>query len=305
MTGSCSPSRNLVPGRYRGVAMATVDGPLDIADLRAQLLGRPAYRRTRFLVLRGPDGTAVARVRKESEEPLFSPIVAVELLAGPDECTYVQAPEVDTAVPSALAHAARRYAPSSRAVVVQGRYEHVSFILDPDPLRVVVSEVVPPFPPKLFDQARRVLDTAEELPPIELTHELIDLRELARDHPAGDYLLPCRGSGVDVPGARTHYLDQRPAHTDWLLLGCARSREIYRWFYGHTPAGIDFCPRTRAAQANDRAGGHALLTKCCLQEESLESGPGMVCVPWGSSLEHVRRALVELARQLEPTWAPG
>lgn len=299
MTVSRSPSRNLVPGRYRGVAVADVDGALDIASLRARFLGREAYRRTRFLVARAAGRAAVLRVRKESDGPLFSPIAEIELLASADECAYVHAPEVDTAVPSALAYAARQYAPTARAVVVQGRYEHVNFILDPDPLRIVVREVVPPFPPKLFDQAQRVLDTAEELPPITLTHELIDLRALAREHPADDYLLPCRGSGVDVPGARTHYLDERPPLADWLLLGCARSREIHQWFYGFAPAGVDFCPKARAG-----AGDSVLLTKCCLQEESLESQPGMVSVPWGSSLEHVRQALAELARRLEPTWAP-
>ena len=88
---------------------------------------------------------------------------------------------VDTGVPSQLARAARELAPGARCVVVQGRYRHVSFILDPAPVRVLVVEVVPPSPPKLLDQARRVLETAEELPPIELVAALVDLSDLEMD----------------------------------------------------------------------------------------------------------------------------
>ncbi|MGI5135546.1 MULTISPECIES: DUF7714 family protein [unclassified Streptomyces] len=299
MTFAPLPARNVVPGRYRGVAVAHVDGGLDAESLRRHFLGREAYRRTRFIVVRSGTDTALLRVRKESEDPLFSPIVEVELLASPAECAFVHVPEADVAVPSALAHAARRHAAGSPAVVVQGRYEHVNFILHPEPLRIAVREVVPPSPAKLFDQARRILDTAEDLPPIELVPELIDLETLARRHPAKSYLLPCRGSGGDIPEAEVHFLDERPERADWTLLGCARSRQIHQWFYGFTPPGEDFCPGLYASD-----GDSAVLTKCCMQEEDIEHSEGTVSVPWGSSLEHVRRALSSLAEHLEPTWAP-
>ncbi|MGH3546803.1 MAG: DUF7714 family protein, partial [Pseudonocardiaceae bacterium] len=147
---------NLVPGRYRGVAVATVPGPLDEAALRAHFLGREAYRRTRFLVVRAGERTAVLRVVKASETELFSPILELEVLAGPGDCVFLHRPEVDTAIPSGLAAVAVAAAPGARAVVVRGRYEHVNFILNPRLHRVVVREVVPPEPAKLFDQAQRV-----------------------------------------------------------------------------------------------------------------------------------------------------
>lgn len=291
---------NVVPGRYRGVSVAALPPGtgLDEDALRAYFLGREAYRRTRFVVARSGDRVAILHVVKAGEEDLFSPIVSVTRLAGPDECAWVHDPEVDTAIPSALAAAAGTV-PGARAVVVQGRYEHVNFILDAAPLRIVVREVVPPEPAKLFDQARRILAITEDLPPIELVSELTDLAALAAGHPARHYLLPCRGSGGDVRGARVSYLDEHPPRADWTLLGCTRSQQIHDWFYGEQVPVVDFCPK--------RAPGPrppALLTKCCLQEEHTEAGPGWATVPWGSSLDHVREALRTLAAQQEPVWAP-
>jgi hypothetical protein len=81
-------------------------------------------------------------------------------------------------------------------VVVQGRYGHVSFIIDPSPLRITVREVTPPYPAKLVDQVRRVLALSEHLPPIELVPDVIELDDLARSRRSENYLLPCRGGGV-------------------------------------------------------------------------------------------------------------
>ena len=115
---------NVVPRRYRGVAVTDVDVPLRFDDLRDHFLGREAYRRTEFIVVRNGDAVAVLRVRKASDEPLFSPITEVEVLAGADETVEVHAPDVDTGVPTQLARVARGSAADARCVVVRGRYEH-------------------------------------------------------------------------------------------------------------------------------------------------------------------------------------
>jgi hypothetical protein len=297
---------NIVPGAYRGVAVARTVRDLNCDGLRAHFVGREAYRRTRFIVSRSPGGTSLLHVAKRSGADLFSPIIEVELLAGIEDCAYVHEPDVDTAIPSALAEVAGRLAPGRRAVVVQGRYEHVSFIVDPRPLRVRVREVVPPLPAKLYDQASRVLATTEDLPPIELVGELIQLADLAAAHPAAHYLLPCHGCGVGIDGATTSYLDERPADQDWTLLGCTRSEQIHHWFYGRDAHRTDMCPLRTARlddDSRDVGRGTGLLTKCCLREDGMERGDGWVSVPWGSTLDQVRQALAELAAQREPTWA--
>ncbi|MEA2826351.1 MAG: hypothetical protein QOG43_790 [Actinomycetota bacterium] len=300
---------NLVPGQYRKVSVATVDRPLTAGALTAHFLGREVYRHTRFVVVRSVagDATAVVAVDHPDDGALFSPVKAVEVLALPHECSYVVAPEIDTGIPSSLAAVAREQAPGARCVVVEGRYRHVSFILDPRPVRIRVGDVEPPGPAKLLDQARRVLEVAEDLPPIELVPDVVDLVELARTKPSARYLLPCRGSGIEVEGATVDFLDQHPPRpdrggADWTLLGCARSRAIHEWFYGDVPEMIDTCPRRLFTGG---LGDDPLLTKCCLLEDRNADEPGVAVVPWGASLDLVRRALAVLAAAEEPAWAPA
>jgi hypothetical protein len=291
---------NVVPGQYRRVSVATVDGPLTADRLTDHFLGREAYRHTRFIVARAGRDTALVRVTKADDTSLFAPITSVEVLAGPDECVFVVAPDVDTGIPSALGEVAGGHA--ARCVVVEGRYHHVSFILDPAPIRIRVGDVVPPRPAKLFDQARRVLELAEDLPPIELVADVVDLVDLAMAHPADRYLVPCRGSGFCVEGPATvAYLDERPAPAEWTLLGCERSRGIHEWFYGERPhEAVELCPRLLFP-----ADGQPLLTKCCLLEDSIADQGVTVAVPWGASLEQVRQALAAIAKAAEPAWAPA
>jgi hypothetical protein len=195
---------NLVAARYRSISVASVPVPLDEASLRAHFLGRPAYRRTRYIVVRAagtaaadPGLTALVEVTRRSDVPLFSEITGIALIAGPDETVFVDAPAADTGIPTSLSEIAADRAPGARCVVVRGRYGHVGFIVDPAPVRVTVVEVVPPHPAKLVDQARRVLGMAEDLPPVELVPELTDLRALAGSHPAGNH---AAGNHPAAPG---------------------------------------------------------------------------------------------------------
>jgi hypothetical protein len=284
------PAANTITRPYRGLSVQEVDVPLTEADLMAYLLGREVYRRTAYLVLRNGADAALVAVRKASTDPLFSPVVEARLLAGPEQVVYLVDPDVDVGNASALAAAARRNVRSgARAYVVCGRFEHVNFIWEPRPITITVTEVVPPDPPKLLAMAQQVVDYDEDLPPIELVLAAVDIREIAARNVRDSYLLPCRGSGVDLDG-EVSFLDTRPPKNgDWLLIGCDRSRQFHQHFYGDEPARVDICPRLRLRQA-----GHtgATLTKCCLLERGLErEGPEGAVVPWGANLDEVRLAL--------------
>jgi hypothetical protein len=284
---------NLVPSQYRNVSVADVPAALDEESLRAHLLGRPVYRRTRYVVARRGGASAVVEVSKESEVPLFSPVIEMSVLARPDETAFVDAPETDTAVPTQLARVAAEQAPGARCVIVRGRYGHVSFILDPAPIRIGVVEVVPPWPPKLADQLSRVLDLAEDLPPVELVPHLVDLDALAATRPAEHYLFPCRaGQPAAAEPARVaaevSYLDEIPERAPWTLVGCARSRSIHDWFYGGDVPMVDMCPRRLADKCT---GSMPVITKCCLLEDRVAQDPGLVVVPWGASLAQIREGL--------------
>jgi hypothetical protein len=283
--------RNFVPLPYRQVSVQEVDFELTEGTIRERLLGREAYRRTAYVVLCREGQQAIAAVAKASEEPLFSPITGVSLLAPVERCTWAADPALDVGNRSALAAKARELGLGPEdTLIVEGRYGHVNFIHRPRPLTVRIVDVIPPEPPKLFDQAQRVLSYAD-LPPITLEPEFIDLRALAASRPdAAAYLFPCRASGLVGPGP-TFYLDRRPAQRhDWVLIGCERSRQIHQHFYGDEPPNVEMCPRIVSP-----ADGGPTLRKCCLLETDIEVVGQTATVPWGADLSHVEAALRALA----------
>jgi hypothetical protein len=292
LTAVLPTEQNRMPGRYREVAVTTVDFALTEAGLRGFFQGREAYRRTRYVVVHGPGGVALLQVDKASTEPLFSPITRIEVLAGPGDAVFLHAAAVDLGIPSQVCAAAVEQAPGVRCVIIQGRYEHISFIVNPAPIRVRLAEVAPPYPPKLLDQARRVLEVAEDLPPIVLEPQVFDLVDLATRRPAERYLFPCRGSGIAPEGAEVFYLDERPPRRDWVLVGCERSRQIHRHFYGDEPPGIEMCPRDLVTPGPD-----PILTKCCNLEVGVVQDATMTVVPWGATLEEVHAGLRRLVAE--------
>jgi hypothetical protein len=283
------PVPNTLTRPYRGLSVQETDVPLTEADLVPFLLGREVYRRTDYLLLRNGEDSAVVALRKASTEPLFSPVVEARVLAGPDEVVSISSPDTDVGNATALASAALAHAAANaRAYVVQGRYEHVNFIWEPAPIRIRVTEVIPPEPPKLLAMAEQVVAFDEDLPPIDLVGDLVDIRQLAADHPAAAYLLPCRGSGVQVAGELA-FLDTRPAERlDWLMVGCERSLQFHRHFYGDEPPRVDICPRLT------RDLSTPTLAKCCLLERGVEFESAAAVVPWGSNLDEIRVALRRL-----------
>ncbi|MGH2522383.1 MAG: DUF7714 family protein, partial [Anaerolineales bacterium] len=165
--------KNLVPLPYRRVSVQPYAGEMTEAAIRAHLLGREAYRRTDFVVLRQGEATAVVAITAPDREALFSPIDSVTVLALPDSCAFVESPGTDPANPSALAAKAYELGVGPEGTLVAlGQYGHVNFIYHPDPLVIRVVEVAPPEPPKLFGLARHVLSYAD-LPPIRLELERV------------------------------------------------------------------------------------------------------------------------------------
>ena len=116
--------------------MAEVPVPLEEGALRAYLTGRDVYRRTRYVIARNGGACMLAEVTKRSEQPLFSPVTSVTVLARADETVLVDAPDVDTAVPTQLARAAAG-TPGARRVIVRGPTA-TSLHPDPAPVRIRV-----------------------------------------------------------------------------------------------------------------------------------------------------------------------
>ena len=282
---------NFIARPYRGVSVQDVE-TLEPGALRRHLLSRRVYRRTEFIVAVHGDARALVQLEREDGDEILVPVRDARVLAGPEDVVFIADATVDTGNASRLARAAAASGRDARVYVVDGRFQHVNFILEPAPLRIRVVEVVPPHPPKLLEMAQAVLDFDEDLPPIELELVPIDLLELAAAHPAGHYLFPCRCAGLDT-GVPVDFLDSGPAvAAEWTLVGCERSRQIHAALYGHEPAArVDFCPLTV-----EGAPGDALtLLKCCLRERGIEQEGRRLTVPWGARLDEVRDALRRLA----------
>jgi hypothetical protein len=267
------------------------------AAITTHLLGKDSYRRTRYVVLEQGEVCAVAAVSRESEEPLFSPITAVEVLALPDTCLLVEDEATDPGNPSSLGAKALALGLGPEAtLVVRGMYGHVNFIHHPNPLKIRVIEVTPPDPPKLMGLARQVVAYVADLPPIQLITENFELRQLAAQAPEAEaFLIPCRASGLtfDVP---TYFLDERPERHNWTMIACERSRQFHQHFYGDQAPRIEMCPRKLARNDGAPSRDSALtLLKCCLLESEIEVDGNWAIVPWGASLAQVEAALRALA----------
>ena len=295
---------NIMPSRYRQVSVAAVPS-LSTADLVARFTGREAYYRTRFVVARHqhePGRCALVELDRDGSDDLFSTAVAARVLASADECAYVRDDGADPGIASHLARAALRRL-DRRCIVVEGRYRHVSFLLNPEPVRVTVVDVVPPEPSKLADQVARVLDSAEDLPPIAVRERIVDSRALVTEPVPEGLIVPCRGGGVEIEGVAVSHLDERPPFSGSALLGCECSQQIHRWFYGTDAARtIDWCPR-RLIGTDESVDG-LVLSRCCMLEEGFERIGRTAMVPWGATLAEVHQALRSLAGSGDGTWTP-
>jgi hypothetical protein len=282
------PEPNTITRPYRGLSVQDVDVPLSAEEIGGLLRRREIYRRTAFLVLRNGGQTALVAVRPEDPGRLFSPVAELRMLSGPATTAWIDEPAADVGNATSLAAAALAgHRDGVLAYVVRGRFQHVNFIWRPAPVPVRVTEVVPPHPPKLFAMAEQAVGYDEDLPPVDLVLDAVDVGELIAANPASHYLLPCRGSGVPT-GQDVSFLDCHPPfRRDWLLIGCARSREFHQYFYGARPRQVDLCPKARSAGPD----GTRVLTKCCLLERGIGVDGPTAVVPWGANLDEVRAAL--------------
>ena len=183
---------------YRGLSVQEVDVPLTEEAILGYLDGREVYRRTDFLALRHGGATALVEVRKASLEPLFSPVVAARVISGPDDTAWVERPEVDVGNATALADAA---VPGAATTVVLGRFEHVNFIHRPAPIPVRVTEVVPPEPAKLLAQAVQAVEFDEDLPPVELILDAVEVEADGRGTPRAGATSCRAGARAPTSGA--------------------------------------------------------------------------------------------------------
>ena len=295
-TGGLRQQLNFVPLPYRCVSYQPYHGDMTADAIERHIAAREVYRRTDVIILHNDrQQYAVVAVQRASSEHLFSRVDALEVLALPEDCVFLCSPETDPANRSALARLALEHNISSdKTVIVVGAFDHINIIHRPAPLALRVVEVVPPEPPKLYHMVEQVLGYAD-LPPIVPELELIELAGLCQRVKPDAFLVPCRSGGLENLSAPVFFLDERPAEREnWTLVGCERSLQFHRHYYGNEPPRIEMCPR-RITDASDMK----TILKCCLLEFGIERDGQQMVVPWGADLPMVERALREVSQGVQ------
>jgi hypothetical protein len=96
----------MLPNHCKTVSVTDVDIPLTPGDIAGYLLGRRAFTRTEYMVLRGGEEYATARVEKKRGFQLFRPIMEVEVLSTPGDTLFVRSPDTDILNPTWMYRAA-------------------------------------------------------------------------------------------------------------------------------------------------------------------------------------------------------
>jgi hypothetical protein len=287
----------MFPNHCREVSVKRVAFPLTEVEIRKNLLTKPAYKRTKFMILNNEESWAVTKIKKSHEDQLFSNIDEVEIISLPDSTAYIEDPNIDVLSPTRMAEKAKEL--NALTLIVKGKFEHVSFIHDEELRPLVVFDVIPPKPPKLVEMVRAVLNSGILSKPVKIIPQIMDLCEAERDYKTQNVVFPCHASGL-TSDKETFYLDERPDFTgDELksitLIGCDLSLRIFKTLYGKDPEFYNFCPKKRALEMQPE---QFVITKCCELKEGYECMGNIVVVPWGSTQREVEDALNELFNEV-------
>ena len=291
MVGTGGP---LIPSHCKVVGKVHLDGHITSDSIMRAWKGKKAYKLTEFYCVTNGKEWAVVRVRKSEGPRLLLPIVGVEVLALPDGTAYVVEPGVDTTNPTSMLEVADGMPEGVTCVVVQGEYNHMSFVIrDGEEVRVRVLDVVPPYPSKVSVLARRALDCRPL--PVLLDSEEVDLKELAKDlDPECRLFYPCRAGGLDLDRP-VEYLDEVPPlaeSEEVVLVGCNLSERIFREHYGWRPAKvINMCPKELALE---RSRDGWTLVKCCKEKGPYGIQGRVVAIPWSATKGDAAAALAEM-----------
>jgi hypothetical protein len=271
----------------KDISVKDVGFDLDPAVIHGSLIGWKAYRRSEYMVLRNREEHAIVRIISAPTEGLFKTVEEVEIVSLPDNTIYIEDEEIDVLNLPSLAQLQKEN--PGKAVVVQGRFSHIGFVMDLEVLELDVIDIVPPRPSKM----RYLVDKA-------LSSGLIDLPVIPHyiDADIEGYadgrdavMFPCMASGISQERDLL-FLDHSPdiGQEEVTLIGCGLSRRIFNEVYGRDPVFIDVCPRRFASK--DRK----TITKCCKVKEGFEISGKLATVPWGTTIRNVIDSINALFR---------
>lgn len=283
----------MFPEHCKEVSIKKVSFPLTKEDILKNLLNKPAYKRTKFIVLNNGDEWAIVSIRKAQDKNLFSRIEEVEIISLPNSTGFLEDSRIDVLSPTRMAEKAEEL--GIETLIIKGKFEHVSFIHEERPIPVMVFEVTPPEPPKLVDLVRKALFSGNINKSVKIMPQILNLCDLERGCKSQNMVFPCHASGLKSD-RKTFYLDQKPSFTEEelrsiSLIGCDLSLRIFKILYAVEPEFFNFCPKKRALGMQPEC--HA-IAKCCKIKEGHERIGNIAIVPWGATVKEVEGALNDL-----------
>jgi hypothetical protein len=279
----------MMPEHCKEVSVRTVNFPLTPTNIAEVVKGKKAYTRTRYYVLRNRNDSAVISVEKEDGNELFRNIKSFEILSLPNETVFVEDRTIDVINRTQMAKLSQKY--KGKLVVVRGMFNHVSFVKDEDLIRINVIDTVPPRPSKLSVIVEKIISMGLINAPIIANHIEIDLESIASTLKTKGVIFPCRASGISCDKV-VYFLDETPEiSVESTLVGCDLSRRIFKSLYKKEVDFIDICPRNHV-----RLDGSPTLVKCCKVKSGYELKNQVAAVPWGTTIEEVKDALLALLK---------
>jgi len=175
---------------------------------------------------------------------MFKKIKRIEIISLPEETGFVKDSTINVNNPSIMARIAE--SKGKKTVVVQGKFEHISFISNEKPIPLVVIDFVPPSPPKLVELVPKALDTGRIQKPIKMVPNILDLNKLAKKSSKSHVMFSCHAGDSNV-GKNVLFLVGKPNISsigvdNIVHVGCDASLRIFESLYGKKPTFIDICP---------------------------------------------------------------
>ena len=290
-----------------------------------ELMGKPTYYLTRYIILRESDGqlrsgdrASIIEVRTEGED-LLKTIVGGKVLVHPDKCVTIADPTIDefTLNQVVLRAVSARINDEAAAVILSGRNENVTFVFlggqDLNiPLKILLVDTIPPRPSRLETLARRARTSAQISKHIKIESLNVDASEMVKE--------ACReGRLVFTPCPIEESLSHHPSITSFAtiaeraesgkptlsidLIGCSLSRATLNRLREIMGLNLevslrDICPLHAAREVAPRVDVHGFIVRCCKTMESTRvihiRGKPVMVLPWAPSLGDLVEAFDDL-----------
>ena len=116
----------MFPQHCKEVSLKRVSFPLTKEAIKKNLIGRLAYKKTKYIALNNDDDWAIVGIVKSPGLDLFRDIEDVDIISLPDTTTYLEDDEIDVLSPTRMAEKAEEV--GTESLILKGKFEHISFI---------------------------------------------------------------------------------------------------------------------------------------------------------------------------------